>query len=103
MTNWWLSAMSKRTPRFPYVSIPLTFVCVVLSFVPKTLAQAGAAPDRGTTKQVSVAPPRLPAIPYLGANAGKPDLGAETIGGKGIWDVKRVFDSSEPLNGVLIK
>ena len=39
--------------------------------------------------------PRLPDLPYLGANAGKPNLG-----GKGMWDVKRIFDMAAKEPGI---
>jgi hypothetical protein len=39
--------------------------------------------------------PRLPNIPYLGANAGKPDLG-----GKGMWNVPYVTDMAKARAGV---
>lgn len=42
--------------------------------------------------------PRLPDIPYLGANAGKPDLGNN----KGMWDVPRIFDMNKAEAGVTL-
>jgi hypothetical protein len=50
------------------------------------VAQEAASAGRGNAQPAGPAP-RLPNIPYLGANAGKPDLG-----GKGMWDLKRIFD-----------
>ncbi len=44
------------------------------------------------------ATPRLPDIPYLGVNAGRPDLG-----GRGVWDPKRIYDMSERAAGVETK
>jgi hypothetical protein len=57
-----------------------------------------AAAQRGGPARPAQPPPRLPDIPYLGANAGKPDLG-----GKGMWDVKRIYDMSALEPGIEAK
>jgi hypothetical protein len=56
---------------------------------------ATAAAQRQRQTSTSEPAPRLPNIPYLGANAGKPDLG-----GKGTWDVKRIFDMAALEPGI---
>src|SRR4051794_23265628 len=54
-----------------------------------------AAAQRGGQDRPTHQAPRLPDMPYLGANAGKPDLG-----GNGTWDVKRIFDMSALEPGI---
>jgi hypothetical protein len=63
----------------------------VLSLVSGAAAQRGG---RGQAQPPQPAP-RLPNLPYLGANAGKPDFG-----GSGTWDVKRIFDMSALEPGI---
>src|SRR5690349_283491 len=55
-----------------------------------SLAAQRGVPPRSTHSAL-----RLPDLPYLGANAGKPDLG-----GNGTWDVKRIFDMSALEPGI---
>jgi len=58
--------------------------------------RAGRGGGRGANRPPAGPTPRLPNDPYLGANAGKPDLGGNSQAfnaqGRGIWQVPYIID-----------
>ena len=68
---------------------PVRLIAAIILIVGPASAQTGKAAPAGPA-------PRLPNIPFLGSNAGKPDLGNTA----GMWDVTRIFDMGKAEAGV---